>query len=183
MTGLKAVGKRFEIAFVVVEGGSGIVTGMLSETDQNAQPSYVFVQPRHVLRASHPTAIKPGMVLQSPSGALFIVGANGPSEKLPGTLWQSFRLFEPTGRYLWQRRTKTIDLITKVATDAGLQDMGMIYAALEPLDREQTDRDMRQNFEQVRLITGAPIKSDDLIDNRAVTKVDKQLGLAIGVLT
>ncbi len=184
MVGLKTVGKRFEIPFLVVEGGSGIVTGILSETDQASQPSYVFVQPRHVFRASYPTAIRAGMVIRSRIGTNFIVGDNGPSETYRGTLWESFRLFEPTGQYLWQRRVKVIDPITRVYTDGGEpQTMGLIYAALEPLDREQTDRDMRQNFEQVRLITGADIKSDDIIDNRAVTKVDKQLGLAIGVLT
>jgi len=184
MAGLKTAGKRFEIPFIVIEGGSGIVTGILSETDQASQPSYVFVQPRHVFRCSYPTAVKPGMVIQSQAGTKFIVGDNGPSETWRGTLWESFRLFEPTGRYLWQRRVKVIDPITKLKMDALVpQNLGMIYAALEPIDREQIDRDMRQNFEQVRLIAGADIQSDDLVDNRAVTKVDKQLGLAIGVLT
>lgn len=184
MTGLKTVGKRFEIPMIVVEGGSGIVNGILSETDQAGQPSYVFVQPRHIFRAAYPTAVKPGMVLRTRIGTNFIVGANGPSETWRGTLWQSFRLFEPTGLYRWTRRTKVVDPITRLETDTGIpEDLGMIYAALEPLDREQTDRDMRQNFEQLRFIAGAPVRSDDLLDNRSVTKVDKQLGLAIGVLT
>lgn len=184
MTSLKTVGKRFEIPFSVVEGGSGIVTGILSETDQAGQPSYVFVQPRHIFRATYPTAIRSGMVIRSRIGTNFIVADNGPSETWRGTLWQSFRLFEPTGRYLWQRRVQTTDPITRTKMENGPPEtLGWVYAALEPLDREQTDRDMRQNFEQIRMITGAPVRPDDLLDNRAVTKVDKQLGLAIGVLT
>lgn len=184
MTGLKSAGKRFEIPFTVVEGGSGIVTGILSETDQASQPSYVFVQPRHVFRASWPSAVEPGMVLQSRLGTTFIVGDNGPSETWRGTLWESYRLFEPTGRYVWRRRVKAMDPITRTLTDNGEpEELGLIYAAMEPLDRLQTDRDMRQNFEQIRFITGANVQPDDILDNRAVTKVDKQLGLAIGVLT
>ena len=183
MVSLRSVGARFEIPFTVIEGGRGQVMGILSETDQNAQPSYIFVQPRHVLRATAPTAIKPGMVLQSPSGAPFIVGANGPSETPDGTLWQSFRLFEPTGRYDWVRRTTVLDPISKQPREGVPQNLGKIWVAIEPLDREAFDRTLRTSFEQTRFITGAAVLSDDLIDNRAVTKVDKQLGLSIGVLT
>jgi hypothetical protein len=59
----------------------------------------------------------------------------------------------------------------------------MIWVALEPFDREAVDREMRFSFEQHRVIAGVEIKAQDLIDNRPVTKVDKQLGVYIGVLT
>ena len=183
MVSLKTVGERFDILFRVIDGGSGLVTGILSETDQNAQPSYIFVNPRHVLRTAYPTAVRIGMVLETMSGTKFIVGDNGPSENWRGTLFQSFRLFEPTGQYSWKRRTQVTDPITKAKREGPLQDLGMIWAAIESMDREVNDSRLRQSFEQNRFITGAPVKSDDLIDNRAVTKVDKQLGLQIGVLT
>lgn len=183
MVSLKSVGERYEIPFSLVEGGTGIVTGILTETDQNSQPSYIFVQPRHVLRTLAPTAIKNGMVLRSPSGSLFIVGANGPSETYRGTLWQSFRLFEPTARVPWQRRKFRVDPISKQKREDGITELGLIWVAIEPIDREAYDVTLRTSFEQTRFITGAAVKSDDLIDNRAVTKVDKQLGLSIGVLT
>lgn len=183
MVSLKTVGKRFDIPFEVIEGGTGFLLGNLSETDQNAQPSYIFVQPRHVFRCPYPTAAKVGMVIRSPSGAPFIIGANGPSETTQGTLWQSFRLFEPTGRYSWVRRTVTIDPITQTEREGTPENLGLIWAAIESIDREQIDRSVHASFEQRRFITGASILSDDLLDNHAVTKVDKQLGLSIGVLT
>lgn len=183
MVSLASVGERFEIPFTVIEGGQGVVSAVLSETNQNEQPSYIFVQPRHVLRATFPTAIRSGMVLRSPAGAVFIVGDNGPSETYRGALWQSFRLFEPTGRYTWQRRKKKIDPITKLSRDDGMQDMGFIWVAIEPIEREAFDVTLRTSFEQTRFITGASIAADDVVDNRTVTKVDKQLGLSIGVLT
>jgi len=183
MVSLASVGRRFELPFTVIEGGRGMVMAILSETDQNSQPSYVFVQPRHVLRTPFPTALRAGMVIRSPGGAPFIVGANGPSEQREGTLWQSFRLFEPTGRYMLSRRTRIREPITKQYTEGPVEEIGLIWAALEPLDREQSDREMRVNFEQSRFITGSAVAAGDLIDNRAITKVDRQLGLAIGVLT
>lgn len=170
--------------FEVIEGGIGYVRGLLTETEQQSQPSYVFVQPRHVFRAPFPTALKAGMVIRSPSGDVYVVGDNGPSEQKEGTLWMSFRLFEASGQYVWSRRVKTTDPITKLDRDISEPEpIGTVWAVLEPLDREQMDREIRQNFEQRRVLTGAMILSGDLIDNRPVTKVDTQLGLRIGILT
>lgn len=184
MVSLKTVGRRFESEFSVIAGGSGLVRGELTETEQTNQPSYIFVQPRHILRTRWPTALKPGMVIQSAIGSKFILGDNGPSEQRSGTLWQSFRLFEPTGQYRWERRVKGIDPITHLPRDNGQpQLLGLIWAALEPMDREQFDREIHRQFEQRRVIAGVDLKDDDLVDNHPVTKVDKQLGLSIGVLT
>lgn len=184
MASLKTVGSRFSTLFNVIEGGSGIVRGELTETEQNSQPSYIFVVPRHVLRTPFPTAVKPGMVLRAPAGDVFIVGENGPSETRSGTIWQSFRLFEASGQYEWKRRVKVIDAITKQWKDTGTFTTPVkIWATIEPLDRLQFDREIHYSFEQFRIITGQPIKNDDIVDNRTVSKLDKQLGLSIGLLT
>lgn len=183
MSMLKKAANRFEINFSVIEGGSGLFKGIMSETDQNNQPSYIFVRPRHVLRVKPECPVIAGMVVRSPSGAIFILGDNGPSEHASGTLWKSFRLFEPTGRYPWVRRTKVKDPITRQDREGPPQEIGLIYAAIEPMDREMSDREIRANFEQARFIAAADVQADDLVGNRAVTKVDRQLGLAIGVVT
>jgi hypothetical protein len=183
MVSLKTVGERFYHHFEVIDNGTGFVRGILSETEQQSQPSYVFVAPRHVFRTPHPTALRPGMAIRDRIGDVFIVGVNGPSERREGTLWQSFRLMQATGQYTWTRRRRIMDPITKTLRENGVEDKGLIWAALEALDREVTDREMRQNFEQRRVITGANIQAGDLIDNQAITKVDTQLGLRIGVLT
>jgi hypothetical protein len=181
---LKKAGDRFHVPFRVIELGSGTVYGSISETDQSSQPSYVFVRPRHVFRTPSPTALKIGMTIMSPGGTKFIVGDNGPSETWRGRLWESFRVFEPSGKYAWTRRGKTVDPLTRLPQDNGIpEELGMIYAAIESVDREQVDREMRQYMEQERIITGHPIQHGDLVDNRAVTKVDKQLGLYIGILS
>lgn len=183
MASLRTVAQRFQTPFHVIDGGSGIVMGELSETDQTSQPSYIFVQPRHILRCLWPTNVRPGQVLRTNSGNTFIVGDNGPSEQPFGTLWKSFRLFEATGLYTWKRRTKITDAITKTDREGPLQDLGFLWAAIEPLDREQFDREIHRQFEQRRFITGGAVLSDDLLDNQAIMKVDKELGLSIGVLT
>lgn len=184
MASLNHVAARFETLFTVIDGGSGVIRGELTETEQNSQPSYVFVAPRHVLRTRFPSPVKPGMVIRTPAGDVFIIGDNGPSETRFGTIWNSFRLFEATGQYAWKRRQKVIDAITKLEKDTNVDTpLGLIWAALEPLDRLATDREIHYSFGQARIITGAPIQPNDIVDNRVVSKLDKQLGLSIGLLT
>lgn len=183
MSLLKKITAKFAIQFDVIGGQSGVIRGVMSETDQNSQPSYIFVAPRHVLRVEHPTAFSDGTVIRSPGGDVYLVGYNGPSETWHGTLWKSFRLFRISGQYSWERRTRVQDPITRVDKEGPVEDKGLIWAVIEPMDREQSDREMRQNFEQARFITNAAVVADDVIDGRRVTKVDRQLGLSIGVLT
>lgn len=181
---LEKVSERFYIPFKVIDLGSGIIRATVSETDQTSQPSFVFVRPRHVLRTPSPTALRPRMTIESPGGEKFMVGENGPSESFRGRLWESFRVFEPTGKYSWTRRGKAVDPITKQPRDTGVpEELGPIWAAIESIDREASDREMRSFFEQARFITGHPVKQGDSLDNRVVSKVDKSLGLYIGTLT
>jgi hypothetical protein len=183
MASLKKVGRRFDVPLTVVEGGSGIIRGNISEADQKQIPVYAFVNPRHVLRTPMQTAVRLGMVLRTPGGSHFIVGSNGPSEQTEGTIWQSWRLFEATEQATWQRRKKVIDVVTELERDDGLEELGTFWAAIEPLDREVGDFRMSASFEQSRIITGRPIKSDDLINGRKVTRAEAALGVVIGVLT
>jgi hypothetical protein len=183
MSRLRDVAEKFATFFTIIAGGSGLVRGALSPANLNEQPAYLFITPRHVFKTPFPTALKPGMVLRSNGGEVFIVGENGPSDTFKGMLWQSFRLFEATGQYEWARGKEYQDQITHLKTKGKPEVIDTIWAALESLDREVADREMRVNFEQRRVITGSPIKVGDTVDNHTVSKVDKQLGLWIGVLT
>lgn len=183
MASLSKVGRRFEVPLTIIEGGSGIVRGVLSETDQKQIPVYAFVNSRHVLRTPVATTLKVGMVLRTASNTVFIVGENGPSEQSEGTIWLSWRLFQATGKFRWQRRQKIVDPVTELERDSGLQDMGEIWCAVEPLDREVSDFRMSASFAQARIITGRPVKTDDLVDGRKVSRAEPSLGIIIGVLT
>lgn len=183
MASLSKVGRRFEVPFTIVEGGSGVVRGVVSEADQKQIPVYAFVNPRHVLRTPLKTALRSGMVLRSPAGTHYIVGNNGPSEQPEGTIWQSWRLFEATAQVQWKRRVKVIDTITQLERDDGYTDPVTIWAAIEPIDREVSDFRMSASFEQSRVITGKQILHDDLINDRKVTRAESALGVTIGVLT
>jgi hypothetical protein len=182
MAGLTKLNRRFEIPLTVVEGGSGIVMGSVTEADQKQLPVNVFINPRHVLRTSAVTAVKPGMVLRTPAGSHFIVGNNGPSDQPEGTIWQSWRLFEATEQLLWQRRTQTVDPVTQLKRDSGPEDLGMIWVAVEMLARQISDYRTSQNFEQSQIITGQAIQTDDLLGGRKVTRAVEAMGVIVGAL-
>lgn len=183
MPNLARLNDRFMIKMSVVEGGQGTVMGLLTETDQTQIPAYTFVNPRRILRTPLVTAVKTGLVLRSPSGEVYIVGENGASDTPQGTIWQSWRLFEASGQFTWQRRTTIVDPVTRLEREGQTVDMGLIWVAIEPLDREAPDRRLRISFEQDRFITGAPIASDDIVNGKKIVRCDRVLGINLGVLT
>lgn len=183
MVNLVSVADRFEIPFNVIEGGSGTFRGVISETQQNSQPSYVFSPPRLVLRVKAAGLLQPGVTIQSPEGIVYLVGYNGPSETQAGHMWDSFRLFKASDKVSWQRRTKVTDVVTGLDRDIGLQSMGSVWSVIEQIDRETLDRKIHSSFEQARYICSASVQADDVLDNRQVIRSDVQLGLTMGVLT
>jgi hypothetical protein len=182
MVSLATVAERFLIPFQVVEGGSGVVKGIVTDSDVSTGQVGIFVNPRHILRCSVPTAVRPGLVIRSPLGAVYMVGANGPSEHYTATLWQSFKLFQVTRLARWERHRTTIDPITRVPRNDGKEDLGLIWVAFEPLDRMLFDKRLKDSVEQTRFIAGAAVMPDDVLDGQVVTRSDIELGLHIGVM-
>lgn len=183
MTKLAQLHRRFAIPLKVIEGGRGTIHGVLTETDQTQIPAYTFVNPRRILRTDPKTAIRAGMAVQSPSGEVFIVGDNGPSDAPGGTLWQSWRLFEATQQVTWTRRSFIIDPVTEMKREGQPQDLGKIWCLIEPLDRETPDLAMRASHEQDRVLCGADIQNDDIVNGKKVIRADRVLGVRLGTLT
>ncbi len=182
MPSLTSVAARFEIPLTVIEGGVGTVNGVLVETSQNTATSTVFTDPRRILRVRQPAALEAGMVVRSPVGEIFIVGNNGASELPEGDLWQSYRLFRATKKVLWQRRGKTVDPVTLLPIEGSLQDIGEVWAAIEPANREAIERRLHVTLEEATFITGAAVARDDVLDGRPVVRSDEQLGVRVGIV-
>jgi hypothetical protein len=107
-----------------------------------------------------------------------MVGKHGDSEGRDSLLFRTFRLFEASERYAWQRRGKMTDPVTRLETDNGLVALGMIWGAYEP-SPEMFDRQLRGSFETARFITNAPVEKDDVVDGMKVSRADDQLGLKL----
>lgn len=182
MVSLTSVAAGFEIPCTVIEGGSGVFRGIICETNQDSLPSYIFTNPRQVLRVRLPQLLATGMVIRTPAGMNYIVAQNGPSELPEGTVWQSYRLFAATGQYLWQTRKVKVDPITQMPRDDGLTEGTLIWAAVEPLDREPFDRKIRVSIEQSRVLAGKPIQSDDVLAGQTITRALPEIGVYVGII-
>lgn len=181
MPSLRTADDRFGILFTLIEGGSGQFRGIVSEPNQGEAPSYQFSLPRRLLRVESDLAIQAGQVVRSPEGTVWMIGQHGDSELERGTSFRSFRLFEATQQFSWQRRGKTIDPATTLSKDTGLVAQPSIWGVYEP-SPEMFDRQTRTTFETGRFITTADVKADDVVDGRKVSRVDIQLGLRLCVL-
>jgi hypothetical protein len=183
MLSAASIDDKFEIQFEVLENGSGTFSGVIDEIVQNQAPSFVFVPPRRLLRVAAELPVQTAMVIRSEGGAIYMVAEHGESESWQGTVFKSFRLFPTHEKFDVKRRMKTVDLVTNLPKDEGEPvSIANVWGAYEPL-QEQFDRETRVAAETARFITNYPIQREDIIDNKRVFRVDKQLGLWIATLS
>ena len=178
MPSLQKVNNRFTTRIQVIEGGSGFFQGIVDEPSQGSLPSYQFTNGRRILRTNPGVPVKASMVIKTAGGATFITGNLGDDD----TIFQSFRLFETTGRYKWQSRGKTVDPVTLLKQDSGLVDKGTIWGVYEPGSQEIFDRQLHLDVEGGNFITNAPVQRDDMVEGKRVTRADRVLGVTLAVL-
>ncbi len=185
MLSLRKSDDRFKIRFDVVENGSGSFHGILDEIPQNQVPNYVFTLSRRLLRVDPGLPINTSMVIRSQGGTHFLIGDHGSSEAVEGTVFTSYRLFQPSGRYKWERVVRVIEPVTNLTLSEGMQNMNPAYVwgSYEPAQREAFDREYHVSTEQAQFITNQPIKRQDRIDGKDVIRVDYRLGLYIATLS
>jgi hypothetical protein len=172
---LQTADDRFMHRIQVIEFGSGYFKGIIDEPQQGSIPVAQFVNGRRVLRVNPETPVKPGMVVKTTGGSVFILAELGDS----GEIFKSFRMVETTGKYLWQTRGKVIDAVTGLAGDSGLSAGGLIWGSYEPGTREAFDRQAHVDLETARLVTNQPVRRDEVVDGRRVNRVDAQLGVYV----
>lgn len=181
MPSLRKTDDRFGTMLSLIEGGSGVFQGIITEPGQGEVPAYLFNLPRRILRVDAATPVREGMVVRAHSGTVWMLGKHGDSETMFGSTFRSLRMFEAEGRFKWKRRGKKIDPVTKLPLDSGLVDQPDVWGAYEPAP-EMFDRQVRVGFETGRFITPADIQLNDEVDGMKVARVDLQLGLRLVTL-
>lgn len=178
MTLLSKADARFASPFEVIEGGSGIFRGLISDPGEGGVPAFQFNLPRRLLRVQPEVPVKPGMLLRGPGQIHYIVAEHASASRSGEVLFKNFRLFEVTGKYDWKGRGKTLDPVTRLPRDSGLVAKGLLWGVYEP-NAEVFDRAIRVQFETARFLTNRKVDLDDEIDGRKVTRCDAQLGIYV----
>jgi hypothetical protein len=183
MLSLASVDDKFRTRFEIIQNGAGVFTGIIDEISQTQVPSYVFSPPRRLLRVEKLLPLSTKMILRTQGGTIYLIGQHGDSETAQGTVFRSFRLFQSTKLFRWERRQATTNIVTGLPeTDQMVpMDPALIYGSYEPTP-EAFDRETKVSIETARFITNQPIKRQDRIDGKDVIRVDEQLGLFIATL-
>lgn len=184
MLTLDSADEKFKTRFEIIENGTGVFHAIIDEISQNQVPAYVFSLPRRLLRIDKNLPLSTRMILRTQGGTIFLIGRHGDSETFQGTVFRSFRLFEATQKYHWQRRVLKANRLTGLAESESLQDMqpAYIWGSYEPTP-EAFDRETHVANESARFITNHPIQRQDRVDGKDVIRVDEQLGLFIATLS
>ncbi len=183
MLSLNSIDEKFKIQFEILEGGTGTFHGIIDEIVQNQAPSFVFVAPRRLLRIDALLPVTTSMIIRSQGGAVYMIAEHGESESFQGTVFKSFRLFPTHEKFSVKRRTPVIEIVTGLVADEGEPvEIANIWGSYEPL-QEAFDRETRVAAETARFITNYEIKQGDIVDNKRIFRVDKQLGLYIATLS
>lgn len=185
MLSLHGADDRFKIRFDVIENGSGSFHGIIDEISQNQVPNYVFTLSRRLLRVDQGLPLNSSMVIRSAGGTPFLLGEHGDAEATEGVIFRSYRLFQPSGRYKWERVVRVTDPVTGLLESEGLQEMvpAYIWGSFEPAQREAFDREYHVSTEQAQFITNQPIRRQDRVEGKDVIRVDFRLGLYIATLS
>jgi hypothetical protein len=183
MLSLASVDEKFKTRFEIIQNGVGVFTGIIDEISQTQVPSYVFSPPRRLLRVDKLLPLSTKMILKTQGGTIYLIGQHGDSETAQGTVFRSFRLFQSTKLFHWQRRQSKLNAVTNLPETEEMIDMTppYIYGSYEPTP-EAFDRETHVSVETARFITNQPIHRQDRVDGKDVIRVDEQLGLFIATL-
>lgn len=174
MRSFAGVGDRFLKDMNTLDG-TGIRGTIMPASDQEGSP-FEFSSPRLVLRTRIESEVRPGAIVISPGGPMYLVGDHYAAEDD----YRSWRLFLVEKQYAWARSVKANDNLTGLAKNASApQPLGNIWASIEHDRRMFTDPGLKLKTDRVTLITNTPVLVGDLVDGQMITRVTEDLGLYI----
>lgn len=178
MTRLQHPTDRFSKPITIIEGGTGTFNAVMDEPPQGSVPAYQFTEPRRLIRMRPEQSIPVPCVIKNKANDVFLVADLGTSVDV----FKSYRLFDVTGQYTWQRRIKEIDAVTRLPKDdTQLEMLGLVWGVMEA-QPEQFDRQIRSSFEINRFITNRPVLINDIIDGQRVMRIDRMMGIYVASL-
>lgn len=168
---------RFDTTFQIVNGPR--FRGQLQEIADTTRVSN-FHSARRLLRVRPGSAVRVRDVFRTSGGQLFLCASHGDRFRID-QLFREFKLFEMTEIAEWLRKEVTVDPVTGLEVGGDYVSKGPIYVAEEPAgDEEDQIRIPRQTF---RLITGADLKVDDMVNGMIVRAVTTELGVTVAEIS
>lgn len=176
MPSLQSVGQRFENNMVRADGFPFIAAVM--PLDEGAIAAYDFTEPRLVMRLRFDSVVGTGDVVVDPAGRRYLLADHDENSVYDTVLYKSHRCFKMNKQVRWEREaSSTVDTLTGLTKSTGKTLIGEIDALIEQFSREDLDGAIKVREQTRRLVTGAEIQLNDIVDNMVVKRLDKSLGV------
>jgi hypothetical protein len=134
-----------------------------------------FLSPRRYLRTKVTSPIKPTDVVII-DGVTFIVAEHGTGfYKTP--IYKHFKLFEVDNLAVWQKNELEEDAITGIQKIIRVTQPGAVYLSVQPKSIQEDT--LKIPLGTYLAVCNQLVSRDDILDNKAVIKVDKVLGVYI----
>jgi hypothetical protein len=176
MPSLQTVGRRFENNMVRVDGLP--FKGIVVPLEDSPPAPYDFTESRTIIRVPHISVVKTGDVVIDPAERKFLLADHDQNIVYDTISYRSHRAFPINKRVMWQREEDTvIDPLTGLSKGTGKVDLGEIDVLIELFGREDFDFAIKVREQTRRLVTGAPIQLNDIVNDMVVKRVDLALGV------
>lgn len=168
---------RFE-STLVTETGIPIKGVVQPVQDAKIYPDDYFYH-RQILRVRASMPIQAGTVVVDSIGRRYLLGSLDAG--LYGDLHQytSFQMYQCTNQSVWERESTEVDPLTNLEKSTGLAPMGTIWTLTETLTRDMSSTNIKTREETKRVLTGAAVELNDVLDTMTVTKINVTHGLRV----
>lgn len=178
MVSLATAGRRFDSLMQTTDGLP--FRGTIEPLAEREPQPYDFSEPRLLLRVQHNCPVRTGMTIIDPAGRRLLLADHDVSFQYDEFEYRTHRLFLMNREVEWKREAVVIDALTglKKSTNEPT-DLGKIWCMMERMEREYLDATLRLREETFRVVTGADIKLNDIIDGKVVKRIDINRGIKI----
>lgn len=176
MPTLATIGRRFENDMVRADGFP--FKGVVLPMEEGTTASYDFTEPRITIRLRSDSVVGTGDIVIDPAGRRYLLADHDTNSVYNTILYKSHRGFLMNRQVLWQREAEgVIDPLTQLSKGEAKVSLGTIDVLIEIFGREDLDGTIKVREQTRRLVTGAPIQLNDIVDDMVVKRIDLALGV------
>ncbi len=157
-----------------IESG-GEARGSIQRPSDNETPALDFSSPRLTLKVRNESLVRTGQIVRRRGGNRYLVADHGGTGD-----YRTHWLFQCNREVQWERVATANDALTGLPQATGSRtSLGSLWVVSEMITREDFDRSLRTREEKYRIITGANVIENDLIDGLIVKRVNPVLGVRV----
>lgn len=172
MRTLQRTFSRFD-EWLVAENGLRF-RGVIQPSKEGVGSLTNFLETRLVLHVRHKEPVQVGMVVQDGIGRRFLTAIHDEYDHT-----RVLKLFPVTSHVSWKREQVSIEPVTGLSKGTGQTELGPIWVAVEIYGREEVERATHIGMDRSRVLVGADVKLNDLIDGRMVRRLNEVYGIKV----